>query len=218
MNTLEKGMFTLAAVALFMGSANATEAQKNLDFNVQGFVGGGLAFGGDTVAEYDVEYYGGDDGSEDVDAGEGLFIYGGARFNFPQSNLSLQLLGGYHSAMVWGEDADVSFSRLVLDLMPFLEFEKVRLGVGLTRHVAVEFEDDGVYDYSVDYDDATGFVIQAEWKINRMFALGVRHTKIDYEPSDKGVYYDYYYYSGGEFEFDREISADSTALIATFTF
>lgn len=169
--------------------ADETGTPETSAHHVSGLIGGAFTFGGDKLAEYRVEYYGGDDGNEDIKAGEQFYLYGGAYYRYtsaPNLAYGAQVNFGWFNNSISGDDGDVSLTRYPLELIPYVEFHKFRLGLGLTRHMNIKFEDDAVLDFSVDAKDANGTVILLEYLFAEHLALGLRIVDIDYEFEEAG--------------------------------
>ncbi len=163
-------------------------------------LGIGMNFGGDTLAEYEVEYYDGDEDSEKVKAGEGFHLFGGVELGYPASDLAIRLQAGYLFGGIFASNGDVSFNRVPLEAIMLLGSDKWRFGVGLTQHTNVELEDDVSGD--VSFDDATGYLLHGEYKISPTVGFGLRYTKIEYQPENV----------------DLEFDGSGAGLYMTFTF
>jgi hypothetical protein len=138
-----------------------------------GFVlGGALEFGGDDVAE--VLFTNGD--SQDVKAGQGVSVDVGAHYRFADSPVSIRGTIGYKYVTTQAENADINMSRVPLQLIGSYHLENgARVGAGVVRHNSVRFDADGLGP-DIDFDDATGFTVEAGWK---WFLLS--YTGMDYE-------------------------------------
>lgn len=169
---------------------------------VGGFLGIGFTLGGDTIDEVNVETFG-DVDSEDVDAGDGLFFSGGLVYH--HSEFQLQFTAGYYTAGFFGSDGDkASFTRWPVEAIAFWKQEKFRLGAGVTHHLnpKYDFDVDG-FDEDINYDDATGFVVQAEYLLDQSIGIGVRFTSIEYEASNS---------------INPTVDGDSVGLIMSYAF
>ncbi|MCG8671885.1 MAG: hypothetical protein MI867_20950 [Pseudomonadales bacterium] len=168
---------------------------------VKPVLGIGLNFGGDTIREYEVEYYDGDEGNEKVKAGEGIHFFAGVELGYPSSDLAVRLQAGYLFGGIFADNGDVSFDRVPLEALLLMGSDDFKFGVGLTHHSSVELEDDVAGD--VSFDDATGYVLQGEYWVSKTVGLGLRYTKIEYEVKDV---------SGAE------LDGSGAGLYATFRF
>lgn len=138
----------------------------------------GVTFGGDTFTE--VEFDNGDD--EKIKAGELALFSGGLVYE--QNDFQLQATLGYYSDRASGDNGDVCFTRIPVEVLGFWKQEKFRLGAGIAHHLNPEFEVDIDGNFSngtVAFDDATGFVVQADYLFEDGIALGLRFTAIEYE-------------------------------------
>lgn len=176
----------VAAVAVCISCSAYSE-------NEFGFlVGGGLTFGGDDIAEFDVTYDDDDTGTEDLKAGERFHAYAGLFYRHGLADgitYGVQADVGYLFDGLFAENGDASFSRIPLEVIPFIEYKWFRFGAGVTKHTNVELDVDldAFGSGSVDFNDATGMVVIMEYMFNRKFTLGLRYVAIEYQLSD-----DYY--------------------------
>lgn len=182
--------------------ANETSSQPiEAASYVKPVLGLGLNFGGDTIREYEVEYYDGDDGTESVKAGEGIHFFGGVELGYPANDLAFRLQLGYMFGGIFAENGDVSFDRIPFEALMFICADKLKFGAGVTHHTNVELKDDVAGD--VSFDNATGAVIQAEYWFTQRLGLGLRYTNIEYQPED--------------FE-DADLNGSGGGLYLTFAF
>jgi len=169
---------------------NVNTAPTTPTNHFSGLIGGAFTFGGDELAEYEVEYEGGDSSDENIRAGEQFYLYGGAYFRHSESAdlaYGAQFNVGWFNNSISGDNGDVTLTRYPFELIPFIEFHKFRFGIGLTQHTSIEFEDDAVYEFTVEADDASGTVILVEYLFADHLALGLRMVDIDYEFSGDGA-------------------------------
>ena len=169
-------VFFLASGA---GLAQETGEAEDTAFKISPVLSMGLTGGGDTIARYRVEFFG-EETDADVDAGDVFFFYGGAKLFWPNSNLGLTIQGGLFGGGVGNYDERADFTRWPVEIIGTYETERWRLGAGVTRHFSPTFEEEGVGDNKLEFDDADGTLFQLEYKINNV-AIGLRHVQIDYE-------------------------------------
>ena len=149
--------------------------------NVDVYFQAGFDFGGDEMVEVFFE----DGDSEDIKAGELLYISGGLiiqtapRLN---ENLETQLTIGWKFDSVDGENGELSFDRFPLEVLQFVRSGQLRFGGGLTYHLNPKLEGDGFFsDVDVEFDDALGGVVQVDFAATENVLFGGRFTFIDYE-------------------------------------
>ena len=168
-----------------------------------GIVTAALTFGGEKLAEVDVETYYDDIEREDIKAGE-LFMFGGGLL-YTQDTLQIQATLNYHVDGVFGDNGDASFSRWPVELLAFWATPQWRIGGGATYHINPELDID--IDYSpnvnIDFKNAAGVVVQAEYRLSEQLSIGLRHTAIEYEP---------------EGTTDVELEGDHTGLVVSLVF
>jgi len=138
----------------------------------------GLTGGGDTIASYPYVYLG-EAGIADIDLGDTVFLYGGIKLFWPQRHLGLIVQGGLFAGGVGDTEASADFTRWPVELIGFYSHRKFRVGVGVTRHFSPVFEETGIGNARLEFDDASGWLTQLEYVATR-FSTGIRHVQIDY--------------------------------------
>lgn len=144
-----------------------------------------LEFGGETLittSEGDVTSGG------LVQLGLGLAIHGYSDADNLETHLSI----GMKADSVSGTNGTVSFYRWPVELIQYLKSDNFNFGLGLSYHLNPEEECDvdSQCDYVIKYDNALGYVIAANYVINRgsgsirETTVGVRYTAIEYQYSD----------------------------------
>jgi len=181
---------------------------------VQFLLGAGLTFGGDKLADVEVEYYGDDSSTEDVTAGGLTHLYGGVNVNIPDTDFSIQTTIGWHSDGIFAQNGSVSFTRYPFEITPYYNFKKVRIGLGLSYHINPELSgDDDANIGDREYDDALGLIASIEFKAGKHFAVGVRHTRIEYELSSIQ-----YHWRERHIDTTEEVDGSNTGIYGTFLF
>lgn len=148
--------------------------------DVRPFLKAGYDFGGDTLVTAVFT-----DGSSDtIKANEGLYIGGGASIVTDSKRMEIELSLAYKFSIVSADNGDIEFTRLPLEALAFYRWDKVRLGGGLTYHINPELEGSGIATpLDVQFDDALGFVLQADYRLTDRMAIGLRYTNLKYEAS-----------------------------------
>lgn len=163
---------------LLLAAAMSSHAQAPHDA-IDLLLTAGFAMGGDDLAE--VEYEHGSD--DEIEAGSGVILGIGAVIAIPDTMLDAQFSVNYHGDSVDADNGDASMERTALDALLFYHAGPHRIGAGITRHSDIEYEQDVDFydDINVDFDDATGLVIEYNYIFGNLMALGVRHTEIEYD-------------------------------------
>ena len=186
-NLVAVAVLLLSMVAVVAATANEQENGSRMDW----FVGFGLTHGGDKLAEAEVEYNG-DTYDDDLRAGELLTIAAGIVVYFPQPAWSLQTSIGYHTDSVGDYDDDITFDRYPLELIPFYNFSKHRIGAGLSYHLSPELDLKEIGGPKVKFEDALGWLVEYDYSFSGWekggFVLGVRYMWIDYEIDKVGSF------------------------------
>ena len=138
----------------------------------------GLHFGGDDLLN--VRFTNGD--TEKLKAGELISLSAGVALGLSEK-LETRLLFGIKLDAVDADNGDASFTRLPLDaLLMYRLGERVSLGGGATYHLDPTLEYDGPStSFDVNYDDALGLVLQAEYDFEGQGYMALKFTSIDYE-------------------------------------
>jgi len=165
----------------------AQEASLVAKHGLEFLVSAGLTIGGDDLIEIQVN----DGPDEELKAG-GLFdLRAGTAYRFQDSPFALQFSLGYHFDTVSGEDtagrdADFTFSRITYELLSRYHINKHQLGLGVIQHTQVELELDGLgLKGNIDYNDATGLVVEYAYWLNPKVYAALRYVDINYKPSDE---------------------------------
>jgi len=159
-------------VVLLLCSGNA--------YSTNVFVQGGLHVGGDELIE--AEFDNGDD--EDIKAGELISLSVGVGTDLDE-NTEARLMVGVKFDSINADNGDIDFFRYpVTALVMYKTSEKISIGGGVTYHLNPGLSGDGVASVvDVDFDDALGFVLGAEYQLSNGGYAGIQFTSIDYEVS-----------------------------------
>ena len=166
-----------AALAAFAVSVAAQAA------DVRPFVKAGLDFGGDTLVT--AIFVGGE--TETIKANEGLYLGGGVSVQDVAPNVDVEISLAYKFTMIDASNGDIDWTMMPLEGLVFYRVDKWRFGGGLAYHLNPKLKGSGVVGGLNDkYDDALGFVLQADYLINRNMAVGARYTNVKYELESGG--------------------------------
>jgi len=129
-------------------------------------------FGGETLATVDFE----DDYSQDIRAGQGFALSIGGWFRpIETSALEIQASLGYKYETTFASNADVSFSRTLIQVEALYRWPNgFFVGGGLMRHMSPKLSGDDFF-YDIEFDDANGFSAEAGWRW-----ISLHYTGIDY--------------------------------------
>ena len=78
------------------------------------------------------------------------------------------------------------FKRKVIELIPFWNFDRHRVGVGVAAHLEPTFHanPEGPGSFKEEFDDAVGAVFQYDIRYDQDISVGARYTYINYESDD----------------------------------
>lgn len=132
-----------------------------------------------------------DDGSDqEITAGNGLVFGGGPGVRFslsgPHELESLLLLSIKYSTMQPTENADLGFTRGMVDLLAFYRNDDLyfRVGGGATLLAFGSLSGSGALSgLEIDFDPAVGAIVQADFVLNA-FHAGLRATIVQYDAAN----------------------------------
>lgn len=139
----------------------------------------GLHLGGDKLAT--ATFVGGD--TESIRAGELLSISGGVVTDVNEQ-VEARISVGYKIDFISAENGDLDFTRIPLELLFFKKNEKWSVGGGITYHLGPELSGSGFAAGNVEFDDALGFVLEADHMLRTGAYIGIKLTLIEYEVND----------------------------------
>lgn len=181
----------LVSALMLCGLGNAAWAEETTSTSrVGGVLGGAWTVGGDSLVEYELEYDDGDREKDEIKAGEQFLLFGGLYYEnvtAPDRAWGAQFNLGWFFNYISADNGDVSLTRFPLEVIPYARINKLRLGLGLTHHTSIELDDDALLNTSVEFEDATGLVVIAEYMVSDKVGLGLRYVDIDYD-LDLGYY------------------------------
>ena len=167
-----------------------TDAAQTNERNLKFYIGMGLDFGGDELADVDFT----DGGSDSVKAGDGISFDIGLDYHIGTQYMVRGTIGT-KSDSVDAENGSISFERDQLTLMGYRFFGQHGVGVGMLKHQSAEFDCDldFICDDSVDAGDASGVLLEYLYRnqnegANVGFTGGIRVSSgISYKPDVPGA-------------------------------
>lgn len=194
---MKKISLAIALAIATLGSAQAQQApaQKNVRF----FLGGGLTFGGDTLAT--ANYRNGYD--VDIKAG-GLVAFNGGVDFLVTPEFSMQANIGYHVDNASARNGDVRFERMPMELLAYYHpAPNWRLGGGVRYVSNIKLSSSGAADIGdYEFKNTVSGVIEGEYLMTPHVGFKIRLVKEEFEEKitgDKvkgdhiGFYANYYF-------------------------
>jgi hypothetical protein len=167
---------SLVTKSLLVLALTAPVASHAMD--VRPFFQAGADFGGDTLVNVTFT----DGSTASVKANEGFYFGGGASIVTDSKLVEIELSLAYKFSMINASNGDIDWTRWPLEALVFYRLDKVRLGGGLTYHLNPEVDGSGVATpLNIKFDDALGFVLQADYRLSDKMAIGMRYTNLKYE-------------------------------------
>jgi hypothetical protein len=168
---MKKSLGILAVVAA-AGPLSAQAAE------IRPLIKAGFDAGGDTLVT--VRFTNGD--TQNVRGNEGFYFGGGAAIIDDARNMEYHVTLAYKFALIDADNGDIEWTRVPLEALAFYRFPRVRVGGGLTYHINPSLEGSGVAGgLDIQFKNALGVVLQADWLITKTIALGGRYTMLEYD-------------------------------------
>lgn len=195
---MKKFAFSIALAIASMGAAHAQAPAANND-GLHFFLGAGLTFGGDKLAK--LEYDNGTDSS--VTAGGLVQLQGGVEYRI-NSDFAVQTSIGYHVSDATASDGSIRFTRMPIELIGYYNVApQWRIGAGARYVSNAKLKASGNAGHGhVDFDNAVGALIEAEYMISPKAGVKMRIVSEKYETTiDKykvdgnhvGGFFSYYF-------------------------
>ncbi|MBL8343071.1 MAG: hypothetical protein JNL30_16510 [Rubrivivax sp.] len=170
----------LAAMAALLATSGAAVAQAAADRPVRGFVGIGLAGGGDKLAT--VQWSNGD--TTNIKAGGLVDFRVGADVRLGESPFSLLASVGWFSDSANGNNGSVRFERYPLELMGSWRLaEGYRLGLGVRNPGDGKLKGRGAASNlgTTTFKGELGYVLEGEWLFGRSWGVALRYVGEEYK-------------------------------------
>ena len=164
-------MFKSLPVLMFAAAAMAPLGSHAAD--VRTIIKAGYDVGGDSV----VDVVG-----KSIDANKGAFVGLGASILKDSKDIEVEISFSYKFSRVAAQDADIDWTVLPLDALVFYRLPNFRLGGGLTYRLSPTLKGSkAASGLNAKYDNALGFVLQADYVLDNRFTIGLRYTSVDYK-------------------------------------
>jgi hypothetical protein len=144
----------------------------------------GADFGGDELVT--VTFTNGE--SRTIHANDGVFLGGGVSILNDSKDVEAEISLSYKVDTINASNGTVTWSRWPIDALLFYRLPSMRLGGGLTYHLNPELTGSGVVGNVFDkFDNALGFILQADYSISERRHIGLRYTGIEYKLNSPGL-------------------------------
>ena len=145
----------------------------------------GYDTGGDTIVT--AIFSGGS--TRSLNANEGLYFGGGASILTDSKDIEVEVtlsykFGGIGSRVEGIPEPNIEWTLYPIDVLVFYRLPQFRVGGGLTYHFSPTLKGSGASSgLYATYDDALGFVLQADYVLRDRFNFGLRYTSVSYKAS-----------------------------------
>ena len=183
---MKKSLFRKHGAVLALALAAAAPEAHSQD--IRPMLKVGFDFGGDTLATVTFT----DGSTQSIKANQGFYLGGGASILLSNpKDIEVEVALSYKEDSITAANGEVKFTRIPLDALVFYRLpEHFRVGGGLTYHLNPTLSTSGVVgNINVNFDDALGWVLQAEYLLpprtlrTPKMTVGARYTVIDYKTS-----------------------------------
>lgn len=153
---------------------------------IQFLIGGVYSTGGDDMKEIAVLFN--NNPGRKIYPGDNLLVYVGALIPIPDTRIRTQVALGYARSYIdgkatSGESADVSFTRMPLDIIPMLEFERHSFGLGISIHLNGKLEGGtSSQKTSLNFENTLASIVSYRYHLLPNLSFGIRYTDVDYRP------------------------------------
>jgi len=148
---------------------------------VRPLIKAGFNFGGETVVSVSVSGAAGGS-TKSIRANEGIFVGGGASILMDSKAFEVEVSASYKFATIGAQNGHIDWTVVPLDALVFYRLPYFRLGGGLTYHLGPTLKGSAeLSDLNAKYNDALGFVLQADYALGDQFNFGLRYTSVDYK-------------------------------------
>jgi len=152
-------------LAMLLGTSSASADQGfNLMYSV------GLTGGGEKMAETNT-------GSSLTTGGLMLFSIG-TTYQFENPAFQIQAAFGYHFDELNADNGSADFKRTYVELIPFYVMDNIRVGMGVINVMSPEYSDPFG---GIKFDDASGTVLEVNWRLGNRGWWGLRYADLTYE-------------------------------------
>ena len=161
-------MKTISYLFLFLLSTQAKAVDFLLEFGVHG--------GGDEIAN--VTFVSGN--TKSIDGGGLLALSAGLVFD--HGSFASRYKFGFKTDSIDAVNGSLDWDRFVGEVMFMYKVDSdIQIGAGISYHTDVELSGTGVVAGSAKFDDAVGFVVEADYFWDSKSYFGLSFTSIDYE-------------------------------------
>lgn len=168
----------LKRIAVIVCACTAAVPAASVAQDFRPMVKAGYDFGGDTVVT--AVFTNGS--TKSIKANEGLFVGGGVSIMNDARNLQGEVSLSYKFQSIDASNGSIDFTRFPLDMLVFYRESRFRFGGGLTYHMSPKVKGSGVVGgLNVDFKDALGVILEADYLVWRDMAVGLRYTILEYK-------------------------------------
>lgn len=122
--------------------------------------------------------------SQEVRVNQGLYAGGGIGVVNDARTLEGELSVSYKAKFVTGDDGQIDWNRIPIDLLAFYRTPNWRFGGGMTYHLKPVLRGTGAAQGTIEFKDAVGVVGQIDMIFGERGTLGLRFLKLEYKAKD----------------------------------
>jgi hypothetical protein len=120
--------------------------------------------------------------TQSIKANDGLYVGGGVSILNDAKDLQGEVTLSYKIESIDANNGSIEFTRFPLEALVFYRESRFRLGGGLTYHLSPKVKGSGIVGgLNVEFKDALGVILQADYLVWREMAVGLRYTMLEYK-------------------------------------
>lgn len=150
---------------------------------IYGVLNLGLDFGGDTL----ITVYLTDGSTDSIEAGTGVYISGGLGTTFSEGKYDGQVTFGYKTTGISASNGSLDWTRFPLEVLGYYNYDKLRLGGGITYHLNSTLEGTGVAAGEFNFDDSLGYILEGQYRSTDQMSMGLRMTMLKYKVGSASI-------------------------------
>lgn len=140
------------------------------------------SFGGDELGTIIFE----NDEEQEISSGNGLTFTAGIDYPLPTSNFGVKAGLGYKVSFSKANNADVKKSAIPLDIIPYYQIKRHKIGAGITYHINPTMDWDTLGP-KWEFDNALGYMMEYSYEFTSL-QLSAAYTIIEYKLASIGSF------------------------------
>lgn len=119
--------------------------------------------------------------SQNIRVNDGAYAGGGIALISDSREWEVELSASYKTKLVTGDNGQLEWHRIPVDLMLFHRTRDHRVGMGVTYHLLPRLRGTGDAQTYVEFKNAPGFMTQFDLLVGERGNIGLRFMVVEYE-------------------------------------